>query len=517
MAGSIQGVTKTYVDTNLASITNQVTEIETDFMYAVKGGQNTLPKLITFIADDGRIGELDLGAVFIDNNVPLCGCIITGRPGTNAQLMEWDDIIDFSTNHGFEYGSHTVDVIENLSSDYPDLADVDDQLRLSKIELETRLGKPCNYFVYPQGVHTKPIRRIARKYYKASVDIDGGINFPPISMHPLWRENADGVAIATLQSKVDALVAKDNGWLIFMVHANLDRLGDYSKYDTLLKYIATQNIPVVTVSQALEYYGNRVDIGDFEKVDKLTYGWGRIVNEPHFMVDSQGTAYGNLLDMPTVYNWGGADIDLDKQPASYRKKSITYENVTDAKATSDLFPTLQGGSLVTFVAEQDTYSFQMYMPIRGGMFIRQTNAGSTWQAFSRVSAIFMDTAKTKTLTSVPSDFDLGITYTGGTNLAPIGYGTLVTHRSITTDGYTFQQFFPSSSANSNVYQRRWTGSAWSAWARINMLFKQTTAERNALDAGGLSAGEMVYDSTLNKPIWRNAANNAWVDATGTAV
>jgi len=31
------------------------------------------------------------------------------------------------------------------------------------------------------------------------------------------------------------------------------------------------------------------------------------------------------------------------------------------------------------------------------------------------------------------------------------------------------------------------------------------------------AGQMFFDGTLNKPIWRNGSNTAWVDATGTSV
>lgn len=42
----------------------------------------------------------------------------------------------------------------------------------------------------------------------------------------------------------------------------------------------------------------------------------------------------------------------------------------------------------------------------------------------------------------------------------------------------------------------------------------TTAKRPTT---GLAPGLMVFDSTLGKPIWRNAANSGWVDATGTAV
>jgi hypothetical protein len=36
-------------------------------------------------------------------------------------------------------------------------------------------------------------------------------------------------------------------------------------------------------------------------------------------------------------------------------------------------------------------------------------------------------------------------------------------------------------------------------------------------AAVLNAGEYFFDSTLGKPVWRNAANSGWVDATGTAV
>jgi hypothetical protein len=34
---------------------------------------------------------------------------------------------------------------------------------------------------------------------------------------------------------------------------------------------------------------------------------------------------------------------------------------------------------------------------------------------------------------------------------------------------------------------------------------------------GVVPGMMVLDTTLNKPIWRNPANTAWIDATGATV
>ena len=34
---------------------------------------------------------------------------------------------------------------------------------------------------------------------------------------------------------------------------------------------------------------------------------------------------------------------------------------------------------------------------------------------------------------------------------------------------------------------------------------------------GTGSATLTFDTTLNKPIWRNAANTGWVDATGAGV
>lgn len=41
----------------------------------------------------------------------------------------------------------------------------------------------------------------------------------------------------------------------------------------------------------------------------------------------------------------------------------------------------------------------------------------------------------------------------------------------------------------------------------------TTAQR---PTSGTSPGFTYFDTTLNKPIWRNSSNTGWVDATGSA-
>lgn len=49
---------------------------------------------------------------------------------------------------------------------------------------------------------------------------------------------------------------------------------------------------------------------------------------------------------------------------------------------------------------------------------------------------------------------------------------------------------------------------------INLFPSGTTAQRPST---GTVVGQYFFDTTLNKPLYRNATNNGWVDGTGTPV
>lgn len=49
---------------------------------------------------------------------------------------------------------------------------------------------------------------------------------------------------------------------------------------------------------------------------------------------------------------------------------------------------------------------------------------------------------------------------------------------------------------------------------VPLITSGTTAQRPTT---GTYVGQPFFDTTLNKPIWRNKDNNGWVDATGAAV
>jgi hypothetical protein len=98
-------------------------------------------------------------------------------------------------------------------------------------------------------------------------------------------------------------------------------------------------------------------------------------------------------------------------------------------------------------------------------------------------------------------------------------GTLVTYRA-SNELYSYQQFFMRQGWGTVVYKRQWntTNSNWDSWIRTSQNQPLTTSQRNSLSAVGLNIGDVVYDTTLNKPIWcKTTSPLAWVDATGATV
>jgi hypothetical protein len=64
-----------------------------------------------------------------------------------------------------------------------------------------------------------------------------------------------------------------------------------------------------------------------------------------------------------------------------------------------------------------------------------------------------------------------------------------------------------------------TSGSLPAGTQTTALFQPTNTNGTTANrpTSGLHVGMQYFDTTLNKPIWRNTANTGWVDATGTTV
>lgn len=457
----------------LTEVTAQLAQTEQEVILKTRSGKSGLPKLISFITDDGRKGELDLGQVFIDNGVPLNGCIITDFPtnAVNANThMSWEEIKNFQNNHGFEYGTHTVNVSSNLLDGYTE-EEIDYQLSESKRVLEEKLERPCNYFVYPQGIDNLTVRNISRKYYRASVDTLGGINQPPVLMHPLSRVSADAQTLAEMKAEVDKLENMENGWLVFMVHTTQDRQGDYSKYAEILPYIASVGIPVVTISKGLEHYENKIDVGDFSKIIATDGTYNRSEDEKHVMIGADGELFSEKLDYYSRKITGNYMPPISKKPSEYFLNTTTHEYINNSFGSSEGYPFKMGGLQVTINLDKQLYSTGLFYPIDGSQpWIRKATSSDTWSEYKPIGATNINNRTDMVSESTPLlNFHKGITYSNVIS-TQFGEGTLITYN-VDTAKIAFQEFHP---VNSNIiYKRKWDWGA-NVWLGFYSINKKNT-------------------------------------------
>ena len=136
------------------------------------------------------------------------------------------------------------------------------------------MGFDVKHFCYTFGEHDSRLRKlVAQRHGSACVVSQGRIlNRPPVNTFSLGRVGlGNGYSSTTLAvAQAYALAAKNtNSLVIYMLHPHLEVSG--GTHDTatltlltsLLTFLADNQIPVLTMSQAMERFGNIQEAGDF--------------------------------------------------------------------------------------------------------------------------------------------------------------------------------------------------------------------------------------------------------------
>jgi peptidoglycan/xylan/chitin deacetylase (PgdA/CDA1 family) len=129
--------------------------------------------------------------------VPELAAEAEANPGRLA-TMSWDSLLELA-QRGFAVGSHTVTHPHLMSlSD----GELDRELRDSREQLESRLGRPCPLLAYPYGEHDARVQAAARRAgYVAAFGLETGSsrqNLYAIPRVDIYRR--DSLARATLKT-----------------------------------------------------------------------------------------------------------------------------------------------------------------------------------------------------------------------------------------------------------------------------------------------------------------------------
>lgn len=241
------------------------------FYNGIKLSKEKTP-LLVFVDDDTNIAVWDkLKHVVEQENVPITLAAITGRIDNDSNTLTLEKLKKLQ-EIGFEIQSHSVThrKMGELTREEQRV-----EFKESKSWLQ-RNGFSSDAFIYPFGSENEDTLELVDVFYTAGVHVDNGnslINNTPVVMQKLQRvyynhtapdNYAEGNRIQLCKDRIDEAI--DNDALIII---GMHCWADYFDSDGLIEviqYAKGKGIRITTLSEALDFYGNIIDLPDF-KVD----------------------------------------------------------------------------------------------------------------------------------------------------------------------------------------------------------------------------------------------------------
>jgi len=212
---------------------------------------------VTIVFDDVNETDYTLAfPVFAANTVSAVCAIIPSKVG-NVNKLSWNQI-GILADTGWEMASHSYN---HYRLDTCSEALVIEEMERSRDTIEAH-GIQCNNFVWPYNAHNSRVRALAARYFRcARAGAAGGFVYEIPQTYGLRSVNLDGIcdSLTSFLNYVDDIFTQER-WLIYHLHA-IDSC-DADSLDSLIKYIKSKPISIVTLDQAWDSIGNVIEYGD---------------------------------------------------------------------------------------------------------------------------------------------------------------------------------------------------------------------------------------------------------------
>lgn len=433
----------------LAQTESQIDDIHSfkDFEVNDKGRGRIKQGVTTFWDDDGHISVYEnMYPIFEQEGVPFATAIIPTWVGTGSR-MNLTQIHELEQS-GHEITSHSYDHLRfpEVSDELAEL----DFLQSKQWFLENNLD--VNNFALPFGDLDTKTKYLAKKYWRSMRTSDNGrnrTNISPFETHALkaiWFMETgnkgyddvsgfNGDTFEYYKFYIDK-AKEEKSWLIISSHS--PNIRDNSVlYRQVVNYAKTQT-EIMTPNQALNYFGNIIEVGDYTREDRI---------KPHFAVGYDGTIHRNGFD--TVYlGFNAVNNDTPIDGFEVNKISITHFLNNEA---DDAGMPARAGTLWTYrltqAGEGSYHNYQEYHTITGDIYRRWWNvAANTWPGWTEIvteQRFIVADSNTHNLSTPITEFPIGVTNcminTSNATGSPNGVGgTLIVHK--VTDGGSSQNF-----------------------------------------------------------------------------
>ena len=172
-----------------------VVSIEMLYNYIID--KNIPAKTITITFDDGyRDNFLNAYSILKKYNIPatifvstlLIGTSIKARNGETFDIINYEDILEMQKDGLIKFESHCRNHSKLVKLDEKE---VDDELLLSKKDIEEKIEEDSNFLAYPFGSFNKEVKNVAKKYYKMAFTVEKGIINSSSDLFELKRNSID--------------------------------------------------------------------------------------------------------------------------------------------------------------------------------------------------------------------------------------------------------------------------------------------------------------------------------------
>lgn len=489
----------------LTNVKGQVSQAYNKMNKIVTSSKQRKP-IISIIDDDARTDFLDTWLPLLQNkDFKIDIAAITNLVDKHSAHMSWEQLRDLKNNYQVDIinHSHTHPHFDTLQE-----SEIRQEFEISKQELFDRGFYSGDVFVYPAGRNNYRVRQIAKDYFKGAFFDKGGNNYPPFVQFNLRRAvmfNQDSFTdLETLEYYIDRAV-ENNGWVVFITHsqfAGFDPVKVEHIIDYANQYVSSGQLEWVHASEGIERMGNVMDIGDNE----YQTAYDSEAPFPYKIIDCEGKLHSNFemavsrLNTEVEFSTPISEFPRDQQ-------SITY--ILGSNPTVDLFPESVGGILETFHGLNENFSFQQYKPFNSNKLYQRRWRSSGWSEFELIGGdierINEGIEFGTSIEAFPRD-KLTLSYITDSNPSvnqfPTGNGGVLETFHGANNVYSYQRFKP---YNSNqLYQRRWTGSAWSTFEKVggDVNYEFTSVfdtPPSAFESGKITATNITSDNSDGFP------------------
>lgn len=417
---------------------------------------NTLRPMVNFSLDDGYFNDISLALPETSQRgVPINVGYI------NSSQLTGEQMLDLQNNHGWEFDAHT--------ARHPDLRDLtkeEQELEFTDniAKMESMGIRPTNA-MYPAGYSNKDTLDVVRKHFRAGLGSTAGTNQVPIDTYSLRRIYTDQYSMEYMKARVDYIVDKGEGFLVFYSHTNIWNSRPETKdwFFEIMDYVLSKGVETATISDILDVYENRLDIGSETHDNK------------YFRVGADGRFVGTGL--PYIHN--GYEPDVLERVPTYFKHGFNTINTFNTSNASNL-PIGNGIGILTTqkitTAMGGTDASQTFEARSGEKITRSSmNRGDKWSEWSTLGPVNLLRSKPITADSSLADFPeqkvTVLTFLAGADTGFPGgdIGTLMTSRIGANPVTHFQMFYPYN--NNRVFRRTWSGSSWRSWNELGLVDK----------------------------------------------